>query len=264
MSGSDPNETIHFVRRPSLPELGPDPEPPPSGRRTVTIVVAAVLASLFAGYVTTTMLAEPRDTATTATSTAARTETAPPVTRRPGGTLAPTTPETAPGPGLTQPPPTATTASPAAPVPPPAPVADAGFDAPIPSGWREREFAVQKPGFKQSRWSDPRDPRTDVIIDWSDGNRSRPAEAAAALRAAVAGRTDYREVRFSPTRDKGWIWVYTLLDDRGRRIARIDLISRHCGVLFAVLGTTPTKRFKRLQGTFIAVSEGIRLKRRRC
>jgi hypothetical protein len=198
------------------------------------------------------------------------------VTRRPGGTLAATQPQTtttpATGPGTAPgdaPPatpgtPAATIPAPAPPAQPAAPAADAGFDTPIPSGWREREFAVRKEGYLQSRWSDPKDARTYVIVDWADGDRRRPAEAAATLRAAVAGRTDYREVRFGPTRGKGWIWVYTILDDRGRRIARIDLLSRHCGILFAVLGSTPAKRFAALQRTFIAVSQGIRLKRRRC
>jgi hypothetical protein len=256
MSTSDGNETIHHSRRPPLPEPDPPGDPPSSRRATVAILVAAALASVVAGYVTTTLVGGANDRASGTPGTATRTSGAPaPITRRPGGTL-----------GTTQPPATTTPADPGTPVAPapPSTAPSAGFDAPIPTGWREREFEVPKQGYLQSRWSDPRDSRTDVVIDWSDGDRRRPSDAAAVLRGAVAGRTDYREISFGPTRGKGWIWVYTLLDERGRRVARIDLISRHCGVLFAVLGTTPAKRFERLQSTFVAVSQGIRLKRRRC
>lgn len=266
MSSPDGNETIHEPRRPSLPDTGPGDEVPPNRRRTVAILAVAVVASLCAGYASASLLGKGGDGGGAAPDTApsASGETAP--SRRPGGTLAATQPPaTTVVPGT--PPPVSGTPPPVPvqPVPPAAASQPAGeFDAPIPEGWREREFAVPRQGVLQSRWSDPKDSRTDVVINWIDGDRRQPADAAAVLRAGVAGRADYREVKFGPTRGKGWIWVYTLLDERGRRLAHINLVSRRCGVLFAVLGRTPARRFARLQSTFVAVSQGIRIKRRRC
>jgi hypothetical protein len=277
---SDRHETIHYPRRPPLPEREPDQPPPASRRRTVAIVVAAVAASLGAGYVTANVLGDSEQTARNPTATTARTSTtlATTLKRKPAGTLAPSQPaqppaaaQPAPGtpadPAAPATPPAAQTppVAPAPPVaPPPGQAASASFDAPIPSGWKEREFAVQHPGYLQSRWDDPRDARTYVIIDWQDGDTGGPAAAAAALRATVVSRSDYREIRFQQTRGKGWIWVYTILDERGRRAARVDLLTRRCGVLFAVLGSTSPKRFTQLQRVFISISEGIRLKERRC
>ena len=262
---SDRNETVHYQRRPPLPEREPEQQPPASRRRLVAILVAATVVSLGVGYATAALLGDSEEGGRTAT--AARTATAPttPLERTPAGTLAQNRPA---APPVTQPAP-GTPVDPSAPpvvTPPPAPSQSpaATFDAPIPSGWREREFAVPKAGYLQSRWDDPRDPRTYVIIDWQDGDRDGAAAAAARLRETVLTRSDYREIRFQKTRAKGWIWVYTILDERGRRAARIDLLRRRCGVLFAVLGSTSTKRFAELQRVFISISEGIRLKRRRC
>jgi hypothetical protein len=239
LSQADRNETIHARRRPALPEP-PSPEPPPSRRRrTIAIVAAAVVASLGAGYGTAQLLGGGDDTGGGGgISTVARTAPAPAVERKPAGTL------TTAGQALSD---------------------GARFDAPIPAGWRERSFAVRtRGGYLESRWSDPADARSYIIIDWLDGDRGGPQAAAEALRPTVAAQPGYREVRFEATRDGGWIWVYTVLDEDGRRAARIDLLSRHCGVLFAVLGSTSTKRFAELQRAFLATSAGIRLRARAC
>jgi hypothetical protein len=238
LSPADRNETTHLRRRPALPEP-PSTQPPPSRRRrTIAIVLAAVVASLGAGYATAQLLGGDGEGTPTATATVARTTPAPAVERKPAGTL--------------------TTAGPAS-------SEGARFDAPIPAGWRERSFAVRTGGgYLESRWSDPADARSYIIIDWLDGDRDGPRVAAQALRPTVAAQPGYREVRFEATRDGGWIWVYTVLDEHGLRAARIDVLSRHCGVLFAVLGSTTTKRFAQLQRAFIATSADIRLRARRC
>lgn len=267
MSSSDRNQTVHDHRR----ELAPDPAPEHKGRsrrRTIATIVLAVTVSLAAGYAVASLLGG-TDPAPSGAKTATAPAGARTTPRVAAGTLSATTPAATgppavPAPALTSPDPSAT--PPAAPpaTPPAAPASAGSFDAPIPKGWREREFATQQQGYLQSRWDDPRDARTFVVIDWIDGDRRLPADAAAALRAGVASRPDYREVRFTQTRDRGWIWVYTILDERRRRAARIDLISRRCGVLFAVLGSTSAKRFAALQPTFVAISRGIRIKSRRC
>ena len=273
---SDRHDTIHYPRRPPLPEREPEQPPPASRRKTVTILAVAVAASLGAGYASAQLLGDSEQTARTPATATTRTSTTPAtkLKRKPAGTLAPSQQPPAaaqPAPGTPADPaaPAAPPAAPTAPVappvaPPPGQAASASFDAPIPSGWKEREFAVQHPGYLQSRWDDPRDARTYVIINWQDGDTSGPAAAAAALRATVVNRSDYREIRFQQTRNKGWIWVYTILDERGKRAARVDVLSRRCGVLFAVLGSTSPKRFARLQRVYIAISQGIRLKERRC
>jgi hypothetical protein len=252
MSSSDRNETVHDHRRVSEPDRGPDATGRSRGRLVALIALAAV-ASLAAGYVAASLVSGSDSTPPLAGSTTVRSATAP---RVPAGTLSPSTP--------VAPPPVAGATPPATPPAAP-PTATAGsFDAPIPRGWREREFAVQREGYLQSRWSDPRDPRTYVIINWIDGDRRQPSEAATALRAGFATRADYREVRFARAGARGWVWVYTILDEQRSRAARVDLISRRCGVLFAVLGSTTTKRFHRLQPTFVAISRGIRIKSRSC
>jgi hypothetical protein len=268
MSSSDRNQTVHDARR----ELAPEPEPEQKGRsrrRTIATIVLGVAGSLVAGYGVASLLGgtdpAPSAAKTAGTTPAGGSRTTPRVA---AGTLSATTPAPAapgvPAPALTAPDPSATPPAATPATPPAAPSAAGSFDAPIPKGWREREFATQQQGYLQSRWDDPRDARTFVVIDWIDGDRRLPADAAAALRAGVASRPDYREVRFTQTRDRGWIWVYTLLDEQRRRAARIDLISRRCGVLFAVLGSTSPKRFAALQPTFVAISRGIRIKSRRC
>jgi hypothetical protein len=262
------NETIHDGRRPpSRPAL---PPAAPRGRgRTVAMVVVAVVVSLGAGYATATRLDSSKPHATTATATTARTSTVAGATQQTrAGTLAAVPPPASTAsPSVPAPPVSpATTPATGAPAPATTPAAATSFDAPIPSGWREREFAVALPqaGYLESRWSDPHDPRSYVVIDWRDGDPQRPGDAAATLRAGAASQPDYRELRFQATRGGGWIWVYTAPDKRGRKTAQIDLLTHRCGVLFAVLGVTTTKRFAALQRTFIAISEGIRIKARRC
>jgi hypothetical protein len=272
---TDRNDTVHYPRRPPLPEREPEQQPPKSRRRMVAILVAAAAASLGAGYASARWLGDSQQPARTPSASTVRTATTQTTAlrRTPAGTLSPGRPAqppaaVQPAPGApAQPsvePPAAPPAAATAPVAAPPAAQSASFDAPIPSAWREREFAVQKLGYLQSRWDDPRDPRTYVIVDWQDGDRGGAAAAAAKLRATVLDRPDYREVRFQRTSRKGWIWVYTIRDERGRRAARVDLLTRRCGVLFAVLGSTSPKRFAELQATFVAISRGIRLKQRRC
>lgn len=267
MSSPDRNETVHDQRRLHVPPSGPEPRR--SRLRVVATIVVAVVASLAAGYAVASLLdgsrRPPRAGAAAATMTMPRGQGT--VGQVPGGTLLATTPAAPPAadpqPKLPSPDPPATPSA-GPPAAPSVPANSGSFDAPVPKGWREEEFATQQQGYLQSRWSDPRDPRTFVVINWIDGDRRLPADVAATLRAAVASQPDYREVRFTATRGRGWIWVYTILDDKRRRAARIDLISRRCGVLFAVLGSTTRKRFARLQPTFVAISEGIRIKSRTC
>ena len=266
MSPRDEHETVHVMRRPALPDRPADaPPPPPNRRRTAAIVGAAVVASALAGYVVVAAVGggEP---GTRSPAAATATSTVPALKRTPAGSVAPAAPQAPATPPVapTDPAPPAAAPLPADPAaPPPAGASAIEFDAPIPAGWRERDFAVQKEGYLQSRWDDPRDARTYLIIDWTDRDRDPVAIAARTLRQRVSAARGYREVRFAATRDaKGWIWVYTVPDERGRRSAYIDVLSRRCGVLFAVLGVTTPKRFASLQRTFIRVSEGIRLERR--
>jgi hypothetical protein len=234
------NETVHYRRRPPLPPAAPIDPPRRIRVRTAAALTAVVVATSAAGFAVATRVGGGPDPPAAGRRDHAPGLTPVPARRAHAGDL----------PG--------TRASGSA----PAPGATAGFDAPIPTGWRRRELGTRRAGYSESRWEHPRDSRTYVLVDWIDGDRAGSAAAAARLRGQVAARPGYREIRFRPVRHQGWIWVYTILDEHGRRIARIDLLTHRCGVLFAVLGSTSPRMFARLRPTFAAISDGIRVRRR--
>jgi hypothetical protein len=235
------NETVHYRRRPSPAPDAPVDPPRRSRLWTVAALAAAVAVASAGGYVVATRVGSGSEPRAAAGPTGAQRAPPPvPVRRAHAGDL-PRTPTAGAAAGSGSP---------------------ASFDAPIPTGWRRRELGTRRAGYSESRWEHPRDARTSVLVDWVDGDRAGSAAAAARLRAQVARRPGYREIRFRPARHHGWIWVYTILDEHGRRIARVDLLTHRCGVLFAVLGSSSPRGLARLRPTFAAISDGIRVRRR--
>jgi hypothetical protein len=212
----------------------------------ITSVTAAFL--LTAGVITTLILAG-RDTGVHAATA-----------------LTVTTPITA-GPSASAPAdatgaPSSSTQHPPAHPTPPTPPASSTFSyrgttmsAEIPVGWRITEREVQKPGYLESKWTNPANTADYLLIDMSPVTHLTPAEDAAPVHTGTEQTRGYREITYGPGDLLGvgsWMWVFEVPTSE-----RIDYFFERCTNTFGVLGSTTPARFDRLRTTFREVAQSV-------
>jgi hypothetical protein len=130
-----------------------------------------------------------------------------------------------------------------------------GYTLERPSGWITVEDQTAKSGFVESKWQDPSDPLTSVLIDNLPSANSSAQADAASVRAQTSSTAGYREISFEPTSIGGndaWKWVFAVSGT-----GRVDYFMNVCGTSFAILGKAPPRRFNQLAGTFQHVVESV-------
>jgi hypothetical protein len=77
------------------------------------------------------------------------------------------------------------------------------YDAEVPQGWQAVEDETSHGEFVRSKWRDPNNPNTSVLIDAISRETTPPEEKAASIRAATSSSPDYSEISFAPTKVAG-------------------------------------------------------------
>jgi len=72
------------------------------------------------------------------------------------------------------------------------------YSARVPRGWTAEENDLHKGDFLESKWHDPSEPTTSVLVDAIDGETMSPADKAGSVRAATSQTSGYRELSFGP------------------------------------------------------------------
>ena len=126
------------------------------------------------------------------------------------------------------------------------------YSARRPADWTTAADEASHSSYTESKWSDPSDSRTFVLIDMSPGDTTDPAAKAAAVRQAA---TVDQTIFFGPVNlhaQSGWKWVFKKGRDK-----RADYFLSACGASFAVLGSTEPRNFLSLSRTFKKVAGSI-------
>lgn len=136
------------------------------------------------------------------------------------------------------------------------PYTASSYAADIPAGWQNEEDQTRVSNFLESKWRDPSDGNSSVLVDEGPIAASSAQAHAEALRTSLARASDYVERSFGQTRLAGlqaWKWVFLVSGNQ-----RVDYFLQACGHDFAVLGSTSPSRFPGLAPTFQAVAESLR------
>jgi hypothetical protein len=129
------------------------------------------------------------------------------------------------------------------------------YDAEVPRGWDALEDESSHGEFVRSKWRNPSDPNTSVLVDAVAGENTPAEEKAASIRAATSSSPGYSELSFAPTTVAGLAgakWVFQIRGDR-----RVDYFANKCSTGIAVLGSTSPSRFSSLEATFAHVADSI-------
>jgi hypothetical protein len=129
------------------------------------------------------------------------------------------------------------------------------YSASIPATWNTEEDEAQKSGFLESKWRNPADPTTSVLIDVVEGETASPKAKAIAVRAATSRTAGYRELSLGPATVGGrsaWKWVFQVSGDQ-----RVDYFVNECGVGVAILGSTIPEGYARWARTFRQVAASV-------
>ena len=125
----------------------------------------------------------------------------------------------------------------------------------MPQGWRAVEDEASHGEFVRSKWRDPNDPNTSVLIDAIAGETTPADEKAATVRAAASSSPGYSEISYASTEVAGLTgvrWVFQLSGDQ-----RVDYFLNQCSTGIAVLGSTSPPRFSSVEATFAHVANSI-------
>ncbi len=129
------------------------------------------------------------------------------------------------------------------------------YSTEVPEGWTLEEDERDHSGFVRSRWRDPSDPNTAILIDAVKGETTAPASKAASVRASTSQTGGYVEVSFGPTTIAGRSahkWVFRVSGDQ-----RVDYFINECDIGIAVLGSTSPSRFEAFTNTFERVADAL-------
>jgi hypothetical protein len=131
----------------------------------------------------------------------------------------------------------------------------ARMSAQIPAGWTTTENEVPKPGYVESRWTNPASSADYLLIDMSPATHLTPEQDAASVHRGTKETRGYEEISYGPGDLFGvgsWMWVF-----RVPASERIDYFFERCTNTFGVLGSTTPSRFGRLRTTFRAVAQSV-------
>ncbi|HEY3758489.1 MAG TPA: hypothetical protein VGL37_01915 [Solirubrobacteraceae bacterium] len=127
--------------------------------------------------------------------------------------------------------------------------------ASIPTGWKIQESESQKPGYVESKWTDPHDTAAYLLIDESPATHLTPAEDAAPVHADTERTRGYREVYYG-TGDlasvDSWMWIFEL-----PAAERIDYFFERCSDTFGVLGSASPEDFRQLRPALRAFAQSV-------
>lgn len=128
--------------------------------------------------------------------------------------------------------------------------------AEIPTGWGMLEDEAHKPGYTESKWTNPGNSNDTILIDTSSATGLTLEQDAAPVHQALLGESGYEQISYGPGDLSGvesWMWVFRISGDQ-----RIDYFFNRCATGFAVLGSTVPTRFNQLRGTFRAIAQSVR------
>jgi hypothetical protein len=129
------------------------------------------------------------------------------------------------------------------------------YDAEVPKAWDAVQDETSHEEFLRSKWRDPTDPNTSVLIDAIAGETTPGEEKAATVRAATRSSPGYSEMSYAPTTVAGLTgvkWVFQIKGDQ-----RVDYFLNQCSTGIAVLGSTSPTRFSSVEPTFAHVANSI-------
>ena len=133
------------------------------------------------------------------------------------------------------------------------------YTARRPAGWVTEADDSAHGGYYESKWRDPADSNSSVLIDYTPGLSETAGSSAAGVRAATRRTPGYREFSYRDTSLAGnpaIEWVFEVNGDR-----RIDYFVNSCDTEYAILGSTSPGTFDRYSSTFRGVAESVADKR---
>lgn len=129
-----------------------------------------------------------------------------------------------------------------------------GFTIQVPAGWRADEAALGS-RLTRTKWTDPGDSSTLVLVDSLPGATSTPAQRAARVRVGTASKSGYKEVAFKAESVNGAPGYRLEYKSGGEH--SVDLFVNQCGTGFAILGKAPEARFGALADTFTRIAGSL-------
>lgn len=124
-----------------------------------------------------------------------------------------------------------------------------------PAGWITEADQTANSSVVESKWRDPSDPKTSVLIDTIPSPASTAQADAASVRTQTSSTPGYQEISFDPASingNDGWKWTFEVSGTK-----RVDYFLNVCGTSFAILGTTTPQRFDELAPVFQHVAESV-------
>jgi hypothetical protein len=132
----------------------------------------------------------------------------------------------------------------------------ARITASIPAGWTIDENEVQKPGYIESKWTNPADTSDYLLIDESPATKNLTLEQdASSVHQALQESSGYQQIFYGPgdlTGVESWMWIFQISGDQ-----RIDYFFNRCTGGFGVLGSTTISQFGQLRATFRNVAQSV-------
>jgi hypothetical protein len=126
-----------------------------------------------------------------------------------------------------------------------------------PADWTtEQDDAQQSGGFLRSKWRDPGNSSTSVLIDAQEESASAQ-DKANEVRAATAQTGGYQEISFTPTTMNGVTAIRWEFVVSGTHRVDYFVHDDSCGVGVAVLGTTSPDNWEALRQTFSDVADSV-------
>jgi hypothetical protein len=129
------------------------------------------------------------------------------------------------------------------------------FSIDRPAGWTTEEDQSPQGAYLESKWRDPADAKSAVLIDWQRSSGSSPEANATSVRAQTSTTPGYQEISFeaaSIAAMDGWKWVFDVPGSR-----RVDYFIDTCGRSFAILGSTAPQQFDQLANTFAHIADSL-------
>jgi hypothetical protein len=124
-----------------------------------------------------------------------------------------------------------------------------------PAGWVTEEDETPKSTFLESKWHDPSDPATTILVDTLPSSSGSAEADARSVESQTSSSSGYKEISFGPATIAGyagWKWVFELPGSE-----RVDYFVNTCGTSIALLGTTSPRRFGTDAGIFSHVARSL-------
>jgi serine/threonine protein kinase len=130
------------------------------------------------------------------------------------------------------------------------------YTAQVPVGWIPEAIEKEIAGRFESKWRNPGEASTSLLID-SQLHRSNTTaiEDAESVRAQTSQSSDYREISFEPTTLQGLSAARWVFDVEGVR--KVDYFVIDCGIGFGILGASPPTSFGGWAPTFHRIANSV-------